>query len=199
MKEARKAGAANVLVSNGCVNPEVAAEILDLTDAANIDLKCFSEETYAEVLGGDLAAVMGFISMAVEKSVRLELTTLIVPGLNDSSAEMDKCRDFIVELQGGGNYVPWHLSAYHPDYKWDAPSTAPDSIIAAIKRAKEKLTFVYSGNIDGANDTLCPHCGKKLISRKGYSVDSSGLSVKPNNGKPAYYCAFCEQPAPVYA
>ena len=197
MKEARKAGVANVLVSNGCVNSDAAAAILDKCDAANIDLKCFSDKTYAEVLGGDLSAVTGFIRLAVEKKVHLELTTLVVPGLNDSRAELDKCRDFIAELQAGGRLVPWHLSAYHPDYKWNAPATSPHFLTAAAKRAREKIEHVYTGNTADPNDTLCPFCGKTLISRRGYRTDTSGLSLKEENGKPAYVCAFCGKVAPV--
>jgi pyruvate formate lyase activating enzyme len=197
MKEARKAGIANVLVSNGCINSEAAEEILPLTDAANIDLKCFSEETYKKVLGGDLCTVTAFIRMAAEKGVHLELTTLIVTGLNDSKAELDKCGDFIAELETGEIYVPWHLSAYHPDYKWQAPATSPHSIMAAVKAAKEKLAFVYAGNIAGDNDTLCPSCGKSIIGRRGYRVNTSGLSPRNENGIISYYCAFCGKKAPV--
>jgi pyruvate formate lyase activating enzyme len=197
MKEARKAGIATVLVSNGCVNPEAATEILPLTDAANIDLKCFSEETYKKNLGGDLAAVTAFIRMAVEKGVHLELTTLIVTGLNDSKAELDKCRDFIAELETRGNFVPWHLSAYHPDYKWQSPATSLHAIMTAVKTAKEKLIFVYAGNITGDNDTICPFCGGKNIGRRGYRVDTSGLSLKNENGITSYYCVFCGKKAPV--
>jgi pyruvate formate lyase activating enzyme len=196
MKEGRKAGIANVLVSNGCVNPEAAEEILNLCDAANIDLKCFSSETYAEVLGGDLSVVTTFIRTALEKNVHLELTTLVVPGLNDSVAEMDKCRDFIAELKTGGKAVPWHLSAYHPDYKWNEPAASADSIIAAVKRAGEKLEFVYAGNIAGNNDTLCPCCGKKLIGRLAYRIDTSGISQRKENGKLKYFCASCGEKAP---
>ena len=203
MAEARKAGVANVLVSNGCVNPEAAAEVLALCDAANIDLKCFSEKTYAEVLGGDLPAVTGFIHAALEKGVHVEITTLVVPGLNDSGAELDKCRDFIAELQTGGSVVPWHLSAYHPAYKWKEAATAARSLIDATKRAREKLPFVYAGNIappegePGFNDSACPSCGKTLISRRGYHVDTSGLSLKTENKNSSYFCALCEKSAPV--
>ena len=203
MTEARKAGIANVLVSNGCVNSEAAAEILDLCDAANIDLKCFSEKTYAEVLGGDLSTVVNFIHTALEKGVHIEITTLVVPGLNDSGAELDKCRDFMAELQTEENAVPWHLSACHPAYKWDEAATAPHSLIAAAKRAREKLIFVYAGNIappagePNFNDTLCPSCGKTLISRRGYQTDTSGLSLKTENGKQVYFCALCGKKAPV--
>jgi len=197
MKEARKAGIANVLVSNGCVNSEAAAEILPLTDAANIDLKCFSEETYKKALGGDLKTVTAFISTAVEKGVHLELTTLIVTGLNDSKVELEKCRDFIAELETEGEKIPWHLSAYHPDYKWQKPATSPQAIIAAVKAAKEKLNFVYAGNIAGDNDTFCPFCGKKIIGRRGYRIDLSGLSLKKDKGILTHYCAFCGKKAPV--
>jgi len=203
MKEARKAGTANIIVSNGCVNSEAAAEILELTDAANIDLKCFSKEIYREILGGDLSAVLAFIKMAIEKGVHLELTTLIVPGFNDSKAEIDMCRDFIAELQTGGITVPWHLSAYHPDYKWRAPATNPSSLIAAAKRAKEKLPFVYTGNIPlgeeekNFSDTSCPYCGKTLVSRKGYKINTSGITLKEENGKLSYFCAACGKSAPI--
>jgi len=197
MKEARKAGIANVLVSNGCINSEAAEEILPLTDAANIDLKCFSEETYKKVLGGDLGAVTSFIRMALEKGVHLELTTLLVTGLNDSKAELEKCRDFIAGLETGGKYAPWHLSAYHPDYKWQAPATSPRSITDAVKAAREKLIFVYAGNIAGDNDTTCPSCGKRIIGRRGYRIDTSGLSLKNENGTISYYCVSCGEKVPV--
>ena len=198
MKEGRKAGVANVLVSNGCINSEAADEILDLTDAANIDLKSFSRETYKNVLGGDLDTVTGFIQSACKKQTALELTTLIVPGLNDSRAELDLCRDFIAELHSGGNTVPWHLSAYHPDYKWNAPATDPSSLIAAASRARDKLPYVYTGNIGTRegdrkfSDTLCPDCGKTLVARNGYRIDTSGLVF---NG--TYLCASCGSKAPV--
>jgi len=203
MTEARKAGIANVLVSNGCVKAEAAAEVLDLCDAANIDLKCFSEKTYAEVLGGDLSTVTNFIRAAIERGVHIEITTLVVPGLNDSKAELDKCRDFIAELQTGESAVPWHLSACHPAYKWDKTATASQSLIDAVRRAREKLAFVYAGNIapppdePNFNDTLCPSCGKTLISRRGYQTGTSGLSLRTENGKPVYFCALCEKMAPV--
>ena len=196
MKEARKAGFANVLVSNGCINSEAAAEVLELTDAANIDLKCFSEETYSEVLGGDLGTVLDFIKAACEKGVHIELTTLLVPGLNDSEKEMEACADFIAGLDAA---IPWHLSAYHPDWKWKAQATTALALKTAAARARKRITYVYSGNIaDEKNDTSCPCCGKTLISRRGYRVDTTGLSLdKKEEGKPAYFCSFCKKPAPV--
>ena len=230
MKEARKAGIANVLVTNGCVNSEVsdfsnpvdlpspadysiaadlsspAEEILELCDAANIDLKCFSEETYSKVLGGNLDAVIRFIRRAVEKEVHVEITTLVVPGLNDSEEELNACVDFIAGLNSSEktasekSFIPWHLSAYHPDWKWNAPPTAPAFLTETAIRAGKRLAFVYTGNVAGEkNNTSCSYCGKTLISRRGYRVDTSGLSLKKENGKLTYFCAACGKKAPVRA
>ena len=195
MKEARKAGIANVLVSNGCINSEAAGEILNLTDAANIDLKCFSEKTYSKFLGGDLSTVLSFIKTACEKGVHVELTTLVVPGLNDSEEELDACVNFIAGLPCA---VPWHLSAYHPDWEWDAPATPSLLLDAAAARARKNLRYVYTGNVAGEkNDTLCLRCGQTLISRRVYKVDTSGLTIGKENGKSVCFCASCGEAAPV--
>jgi len=203
MKEAKKEGIANVLVTNGCVNREAAKEILAQTDAANIDLKCFSEESYKNILGGDLNTVLDFIRMAVEMDVHVELTTLVVPDLNDSRAELDACCSFIAEIESAGKAAPWHLSAYHPSYKWKTPATDPCFLLEAVGRAREKLKFVYAGNIavqEGRKnycDTSCPYCGETLISRRGYKTDCSGLSLREECGKLAYYCRRCSRRVPV--
>ena len=202
MKEAGKAGIANVLVTNGCINHEAAAEILDLADAVNVDLKSFSEESYKNVLGGDLSTVLSFIQTAKKKGVHVEITTLIVPDFNDSDKELDACMDFIAELgggEGGGKPdVPWHLSAYHPAWKWKAPPTSAECLARTRQRAKKHIGFVYTGNVAGEkNDTLCPHCGETLVSRHGYRVDTGGLLLKEDNKKPAYFCASCGKGAPI--
>jgi pyruvate formate lyase activating enzyme len=199
MKLAGEAGIANILVSNGCVNREAAADILALTGAANIDLKAFSEETYSRVLGGDLSAVLAFIEAAWAAGVHLEITTLMVPGLNDSAGETGKCAAFIAGLSRD---IPWHLSAYHPDCRWDAPPTDSASLIRAVRRARETLRYVYAGNMGGGalapelSDTSCPACGRLLVRRRGYRIDTGGLVMKkPGNGS-AYYCARCGAAAP---
>lgn len=194
MTLARKQGLANVLVSNGCINPEAASAILKLTDAANIDLKCGSPETYAQTLGGDLPKVIGFITQAWKMGVHLELTTLIVPGLNDSDGEMSQCMDMI---RGISPDIPWHLSAYHPDYRWKAPPTDPAHLASLARRAREVLSFVYTGNIPGEiNDTLCPSCRRTLVRRRGYRVDTDGLLLMEREGQKEYRCAHCGSPAP---
>jgi pyruvate formate lyase activating enzyme len=146
----RKQGAANVLVTNGCVNAEAAREILALTDAANIDLKCFSEETYRTVLGGNLNTVRDFITLAVEMGVHTEITTLVVPGLNDGGDELETCGTFIAGLRRDGEgmgTIPWHLSAYHPDYRWQAPPTEARILREAARTARQRLRHVHLGNV----------------------------------------------------
>ena len=149
MREAHEYGLKNVLVSNGSVNTAAAEEILKYTDAANIDLKCFREETYNKILGGSLAlaGVKKFIELALEKNVHLELTTLVVPGMNDSEDELDDCINYVASLEKGGRMVPWHLSAYHPAYKYNAPRTDPSFLRKIAAKAGEKIGHVYIGNI----------------------------------------------------
>jgi len=197
MALAHKHGIANVLVTNGCVNAEAAKEILSLTDAANIDLKCFSPNTYKKVLGGDLQTVLEFIKLACAR-VHVEITTLVVGGLNDSDEELNACADFIAGLCDGPGAaeIPWHLSAYHPDYRWNAPATDPDFLLAAAEKARGKLRYVYTGNIAAGNNTACPHCGAILVRRSGYRIDSAGLAP-PAKGEKMYRCAGCGGITPV--
>jgi pyruvate formate lyase activating enzyme len=188
MTLARRAGIANILVSNGCINTGAAAEILALTDAANVDLKCFSGETYARILGGNLEAVLHFISAAHTMGIHLELTTLLVPGLNDGETEFRAATGFIAGLSPA---IPWHLSAYHPDWRWNAPPTDPAKLAAAAREARRSLFHVYTGNIPGErNDTSCPRCGGILVERRGYRINSSGLASGPSG----YRCVRCGEP-----
>jgi pyruvate formate lyase activating enzyme len=204
MAAAHEGGIANVLVSNGCIREEGAAAILALTDAANIDLKCFSETTYTRLLGGNLGAVLDFIKTAFAMGVHTEVTTLIIPDLNDGEGEIAGCRDFLAGLSPA---IPWHLSAYHPDYRWKAPPTEASRLEETARRAGEALSFVYTGNLSGTpgdrrfTDTLCPSCGAALVRRNGYRIDTRGLALKkpPAAGEetPAsYYCGHCGAPAP---
>jgi pyruvate formate lyase activating enzyme len=184
MTLARRHGIANVLVTNGCVNAEAAAKILKLTDAANVDLKSFFAETYKKTLCGDLQTVLNFIELAYKMGVHIEITTLVVPDLNDSENELNAIADFIAEL---GAEIPWHLSAYHPDYRWNAPPTDAGFLSRTAKEAKKKLPFVYTGNISGDNDTCCLNCGAVLVRRRGYRTDVTGLAV----AEKMYKCAKC--------
>lgn len=200
MKAARDKGFANILVTNGCVSAEAAKVILSHTNAVNVDLKCFSQKTYSEVLGGDLWAVLDFIRLAVTMDVHTEITTLVVPGLNDGEKELTEIAEFIAGLAAGSGMdaaVPWHLSAYHPDWKWKTPVTNAALLSARAARARKILPYVYTGNIPGEhNDTHCPHCKAVLVQRRGYSIDTSGIILEKENGT-VYRCAHCGKKAPI--
>jgi pyruvate formate lyase activating enzyme len=191
----RREGIATVLVTNGCVNGAPAAELLALADAANVDLKCFSAQTYEKVLGGNLETVLRFIEAAHSGGTHLEITTLVVPGLNDGAAETALCADFIAGLSRD---IPWHISAYHPDYRYDAPPATADALAAIARMGRERLRYVYTGNIPGEhNDTACPRCGATLVSRRGYRVEARGLALREGPGGRVYRCARCGEPAPI--
>jgi pyruvate formate lyase activating enzyme len=209
MKAAREGGLANVLVSNGCIREEGAEAVLALTDAVNIDLKCFSGDTYSRILGGNLPAVLNFIKTAFAMGVHTEVTTLIIPALNDGEKETAECMDFLAGLSPA---IPWHLSAYHPDYRWKAPPTEASRLLEIARRAGKVLSFVYTGNISPAErdrrftDTLCPRCGAALVKRNGYRIDTGGLVLTkrispgtfPRQEESAgdYRCGHCGAPAP---
>jgi len=149
MTLARKHGIANVLVTNGLLNKNAAAEILKLTDAANVDLKTFCAQTYQKTLGfihtaNYLQTVQEFIKLCNEAETHLEITTLVVPDLNDSQKELNEAADFIA---GVNKEIPWHLTAYHPDYRWNAPRTDRAFLLKAAEEARKKLEYVYTGNI----------------------------------------------------
>jgi len=184
MMLARRHGIANVLVTNGCVNYNAAVKFFKYADAVNVDLKSFSAETYKKCLGGDLQTVLAFIELANKMNVHIEITTLVVPDLNDSNKELSAIADYIASVNKD---IPWHLSAYHPDYRWNAPPTDPQILIHTANEARKKLPFVYPGNVAVDNDTLCTICGAVLIKRHGYKIDTSGLS--PDNR--CFTCASC--------
>jgi pyruvate formate lyase activating enzyme len=187
MSAARDNGISNVLVTNGCVNEEAARAIIPLADAANIDLKCFSDYSYKKILGGSLSAVKDFIKIAAE-NIHTEITTLIVPEFNDSEREIDNCTDFIASISKN---IPWHISAYHPAYKWNVPPAKTETILGIKKRARQKLSYCYTGNInDNGNDTLCAGCGAVLVKRNGYKITKPGLAKK-TSGDNSYYCGQC--------
>lgn len=143
-----EAGMKNVLVSNGTAEKPVLKEILPYIDAMNIDLKAFSEKTYREVLKGDLKETMDFIEEAA-KSCHMEITTLIVPGLNDSEDEIRELVSWIAALNNGeGKEIPYHISRFFPRYNMtDRAATDPGLIYSLSEIAREKLKYVYEGNV----------------------------------------------------
>ncbi len=171
---ARREGLKNVMVTNGYVNPEPLAELLEFVDAMNIDLKNFREETYRKVQKGGLADVLRTIESAHGKC-HVELTTLIVTGINDDMKELSELTDWVASLDAN---IPWHVSRYHPSYRYDAPATDIDFMLEVCKMAKNKLSYVYCGNISGSygwSDTVCPECGNVAVRRSGYRTKVDGV------------------------
>lgn len=143
-KLAKQNGLENVLVTNGFVNMEPLEGILPFIDAMNIDLKSFDEDFYIKVCKGRLKPVLDVIKLSAKKC-HIELTNLIIPTLNDSESSIRKMVDWIYENLGAE--VPLHISRYFPCYKMDLPATPAETLKTAEKIAKEKLKYVYVGNV----------------------------------------------------
>ena len=143
----KRKGLKTVLVSNGTAEPEVLQQVLPLTDAVNFDLKAFRKETYRDVLKGDLETVQYAIMMAADRC-HLELTNLVVPGMNDDEEEFREMVQWIASLQNGwGNRIPLHVTRFFPCWKYtDRPATDPALVYRFADLAREYLQYVYVGN-----------------------------------------------------
>jgi pyruvate formate lyase activating enzyme len=176
---AAREGLSNIMVSNGFMSRECLDALGSLMDAANIDLKSFSDGFYRDVCGARLDPVLeNLVHIRHDLGWWLEVTTLLIPGKNDSPEELDRLTDFIVgEL---GVDTPWHISRFHPDYRMhDVDATRGDSLEAAYAMGREKgLRFVYIGNMPGSNrqQTLCPGCNAVLVDRAGFSASRPAIS-----------------------
>lgn len=173
-REFRRAGMANVLVTNGFVSPGPLAELLPLVDAMNIDLKSMDPEFYRKICGGELAPVLDTIRESA-KTTHVEVTNLLVTGENDSDPSIRAVVDFVA---GVDPEIPLHLSRYLPMHRFTAPPTPPERLAAAFRIARERLSYVYVGNyhLEEAGDTVCPACGATVVRRRGYRTDPSGLA-----------------------
>jgi pyruvate formate lyase activating enzyme len=157
----RKNNLASVLVTNGFVERKPMEELFPFVDAMNIDLKGFSEEVYSN-LGGSLGPVLKTIQKAFSMGIHLEITHLMVPGINDSEEDFISMAGWISDIS---RMIPLHVTAYHPAYKWERPRTSANEIISRVKAASRELHYVYTGNLGLKNETLCPNCGATVISR----------------------------------
>jgi pyruvate formate lyase activating enzyme len=183
---ARAAGLKNVLVSNGYVNPGPADEIISLMDAANIDLKSFDERFYKVEAGGSLKGVLRFLLQAAGR-IHLEVTTLVIPTMNDDPSQIEGIAKFVSSLGGD---VPLHLSAYHPDYRYSIPATPPATIHGLAEVARRHVRYVYVGNLGVEEcNTACSKCGAVLVHRVGYRVRVTGVQ--------AGACAKCGAAVPI--
>jgi len=172
---AHRAGLKNVFVTNGYITPEALAFIRPYLDAANIDLKGFTEQFYREFVKASLSEVLDCIREYKRLGIWIEITTLIIPGLNDSDEELTAMARFIADELGPG--TPWHVSRFHPTYRLtDRPATPA----ATLRKARQAglaagLLHVYEGNVpgEGGENTVCPGCGERVITRYGFSIEAS--------------------------
>ncbi|MCX7956276.1 MAG: AmmeMemoRadiSam system radical SAM enzyme [Endomicrobia bacterium] len=174
----------NVIVSNGYINKEPLLELISYIDAANIDLKSFNKDFYSKVCGGNLKVVLNTIEIFLKYNKHIEITTLIIPSCNDSIKEIKQIVDYISSLSVN---IPLHFTKYYPMYNFDIIETPTDTLINAYKIAKEKLNYVYIGNIldEEYSSTYCKSCNKKIIERKGYYTKILGLRDNSD------ICKFC--------
>jgi pyruvate formate lyase activating enzyme len=183
-KIAKDKGLKNVYVTNGYMTEEVLNEVYPYMDAANVDLKGFTEEHYQNVCGARLKPVLDTIRLMKKLGIWVELTTLIIPTINDSEDDLRRLAEFIFSI---GREIPWHVSRFHPTYKMNnLPPTPVRSVIKARQIGLEVgLRYVYTGNIQGddGENTYCYNCGKVLIERNGYNIGQ--VHVKDSK------CSFC--------
>jgi pyruvate formate lyase activating enzyme len=171
-------GLATVAVTAGYINPEPRAELFGRLDAANIDLKGFTEDFYRHTCAAELGAVLETLEyVRHETDIWLELTTLLIPGLNDSDTELDEMTTWVVEHLGPD--VPMHFTAFHPDYRLvDRPPTPPATLARARRIALDNgVRHAYVGNVHDADgqSTYCPGCGSRVIERDWYTIGAYGL------------------------
>jgi pyruvate formate lyase activating enzyme len=185
---AKAQGLKNIFVTNGYMTAEALKMIAPVLDAANVDLKSFRDDFYREICGARLQPVLDTIKRMHELGIWVEVTTLVIPGHNDSEEELESIAWF---LSGISPDIPWHVSAFYPTYRL---TSAPRTPVSTLQRAREigqsaGLRYVYTGNIPGddGENTFCHNCGKKIIERTGYRVGA----VNIREGK----CAFCATPA----
>jgi pyruvate formate lyase activating enzyme len=179
-------GLKNVMVTNGYISKEPLSRLIEVTDAFNVDLKAFNNDFYRRYTGATLKPVLDTISAVAASGKHLEITTLILPGLNDSAEDMRHEAEWIAT--NAGRRVPLHLSRYYPMYKRSTPPTSAETILKLRDIASEYLDFVYTGNMSGTvgSDTLCPSCHSIVIRRSGYYTTLTGIS---DNGR----CLKCNE------
>src|SRR5712692_8472495 len=190
-KEARPRGFTTAYISNGNATREVLEYIRPWTDLYKIDLKSFRDKNYRS-LGGKLENIVNGIQMVHEMGFWLEIVTLIIPGFNDSDEELGDIARF---LSGLSPSIPWHVTAFHKDYKMrDPDNTTPEILLRAARIGEAAgLQYIYAGNLPGRvgryEDTRCPRCQASLIRRAGYRILEDRLTGRGT-------CFKCGQPIP---
>lgn len=176
--EARRAGLMTSYVSNGNAGPRVLDYLKPWLDLFKVDLKGFDERRYRS-LGGRLQVVLDAIRGIHARGFWIEVVTLVVPGFNDSERELTAIAEFLVSVSPD---IPWHVTAFHADYRMDdGGSTPPSTVFRAVEIGRRAgLRFVYAGNlpgrVGGLENTLCPGCGSLLVERRGFRILQNRLA-----------------------
>jgi len=177
-QEAKAAGLLTGFVSNGNATPQVLEYLRPWLDLYKVDLKSFDDRHYHE-LGGRIAPILDSIRRIHEMGLWLEVVTLLIPGFNDSPDELRRLTEF---LAGVSPDIPWHVTAFHADYKMTGErDTSPEDLLRAVEIGQEAgLRYIYAGNLPGRTsrweDTRCPQCSETLISRYGYFIEDYRLT-----------------------
>ena len=191
-KLAKCAGLATVYVTNGYMTPEVLRHIAPYLDAANIDIKAFNEKFYHDVASAKLGPVLEVSALAKELGIHVEITTLIIPGVNDSLEELRELSKWMYKNMGPE--TPLHFTRFHPQYQMQNLSPTPvKTMQEAYKIATEEgMKYVYMGNVPGSdrNNTFCPNCGKMLISRGIFEIERYDIT-------PEKTCPKCGESIPI--
>ena len=198
-KACHEKGIKSVAVTAGYVCPEPRAEFYQHMDAANVDLKGFTDKFYHKLAGGHLEPVLDTLKyIKHETNTWLELTTLLIPGWNDSDNELEEMTQWVVENLG--HDVPMHFSSFHPDWKMqDVPPTPFETLSRARNIAlKNGVHYAFTGNVhdEGGESTYCNKCGEKLIGRDWYVLTEWNLDAKGNCKKCGTKCAGVFEPTP---
>jgi pyruvate formate lyase activating enzyme len=176
---AKKAGIRNIVKSNGYINPDPLKKLCSVIDAANIDLKSFSDSSYLRLTGGKLQPVLDSLKIYKDMGVWLEITNLIVPTWSDKIDEIGKMCKWLSE--NGFKDTPLHFSRFYPVYKLEQLPPTPVEILknAAKVATSEGILYVYVGNVPGneISDTKCPSCGTIVVARQGYRVTTNNISA----------------------
>jgi len=179
MARAKKKGLKNVFVSNGFESKETFDYIKDYLDAINIDLKSNRREFYQKICFSKIEPVKENIKRYFQAGIETEVTTLVIPGYNDSQEELESIAQFLFSISPD---VPWHISAFYPAYKMlDVSPTPVEKLVEAYEIGKKVgLKYIYMGNVydPKRSSTFCPKCGELLIKREGYQVEIIGLNSK---------------------
>jgi pyruvate formate lyase activating enzyme len=171
----KKEGLFNVFVTNGYMTTEALETIAPYLDACNVDLKSFQEDFYKNICRGHLEPVLESIRCLKRLNIWVELTTLVIPEMNDSEEELSQIARFISEVDVN---IPWHISRFHPDYKLtDSQITPLETLNKAYSLGRKAgLRYIYIGNIPGESpQTVCPSCNQSLIRRRSFWVLENNL------------------------